>query len=132
MTDQDLQAREKVEVPTQAEGTRALPQYIPAVDIYESENELTLLADMPGVGPEDVSIDVKDNLLTIRGTVTSEGGHERLLLREYGIGDYYRQFTLGRTIDQGKIEASMKDGVLSLRLPKADVIKPRKISVKSG
>ncbi len=87
---------------------------------------------MPGVGPENVAIDVHDNHLTLRGTVTTEGEKERVLLQEYGVGDYFREFTLGRLIDQSKIEASMKHGVLTLTLPKAEAIKPRKISVKTS
>ena len=91
-----------------------------------------LVTDMPGVGPDSVAIDVHDNHLTLRGTVTVEGEKERLLLQEYGVGDYSREFTLGRLIDQTKIEASMKHGVLTLTLPKAEAIKPRKISVKTS
>jgi HSP20 family protein len=132
MTDKDLQAKEKVELQTAAESTRDVPSYIPAVDIYESPEALTLVADMPGVGPEGVVIDVHDNQLTLRGTVTIEGEKERILLQEYGVGDYFREFTLGRAIDQSKIEASMKHGVLTLTLPKAEAIKPRKITVKSS
>ena len=132
MTEKDLQAKEKVELQTAAESTRDVPSYIPAVDIYESAEALTLVADMPGVGPENVVIDVHDNLLTLRGTVTLEGDKERMLLQEYGVGDYFREFTLGRTIDQSKIEAGVKNGVLTLTLPKAEAIKPRKITVKTG
>jgi HSP20 family protein len=132
MADTDLKARDKVELQTPAESTRDMPVYVPAVDIYESEDALTLLADMPGVGPESVTIDVRDNQLILRGTVTAEGANERVLLQEYGVGDYYREFTLGRAIDQSKIEAGMKDGVLTLKLPKADAVKPRKIAVKAG
>lgn len=132
MTEKDLQARGKVEVKTEAESTRNVPVYVPSVDIYESADALTLVADMPGVPPENVTINVHDNQLTVRGTVTIEGEKEHMLLQEYGVGDYSRQFTLGRTIDQTKIEASMKDGVLVLTLPKAEAIKPRKISVKTG
>lgn len=131
MAASEMQAREKVELQTQAEGTRDVPVYIPAVDIYESEDALTLLADMPGVGPDSVTIDIRENQLTIRGNVTPEETKERFLLQEYGVGDYYRQFTLGRAIDQSKIEASMKDGVLMLKLPKAEAIKPRQIAVKA-
>lgn len=131
MAASEMQAREKVELQTQAEGTRDVPVYIPAVDIYESEDALTLLADMPGVGPDNVTIDIRENQLTIRGNVTPEETKERFLLQEYGVGDYYRQFTLGRAIDQSKIEASMKDGVLMLKLPKAEAIKPRQIAVKA-
>ena len=131
MADKDLQAREKMEVQTQAESTSDMPVYIPSVDIYESADALTVVADLPGVSPENVSIDVRENQLTLRGTVAMEGEKERMLLQEYGVGDYFRQFSLGRAIDQSKIEAQMKDGVLMLTLPKAEAIKPRKITVKS-
>jgi HSP20 family protein len=132
MAEKDLQAKEKVELQTAAESTRDVPSYIPAVDIYESPEALTLVADIPGVGPENVVIDVHDNQLTLRGTVMSEGEKERLLVQEYGVGDYFREFTLGRNIDQTKIEASVRDGVLTLTLPKAEAIKPRKVNVKTG
>ncbi len=126
-----MQVRDKQELQTQAESTRSVPVYVPAVDIYETEESLVVLADMPGVAPDNVDIDLKDDLLTIRGTVSPEGQAERMLLREYGVGDYYRQFTIGRIIDQSKIEAVMKDGVLKLTLPKVDAAKPRKITVKT-
>lgn len=132
MADKDLQAKEKVELQTTAESTRDVPSYIPAVDIYESAEALTLVADMPAVGPENLIIDVHDNKLTLRGTVTVEAEKERVLLQEYGVGDYFREFTLGRAIDQSKIEATIRNGVLTLTLPKAEAIKPRKIVVKSG
>lgn len=133
MTEKEMQAREKMEMKASAEGTRDVPMFIPAVDIYESENALVLVADMPGVGSDNVSIDIQDNQLTLRGAIQMETGEkERTLVQEYGVGDYFREFTLGRTIDQSKIEASMKDGVLTLTLPKADIVKPRKITVKEG
>ncbi len=131
MAEKDMQVRDKQELQTQAESTRSVPVYVPAVDIYETEESLVVLADMPGVAPDNVDIDLKDDLLTIRGTVSPEGQAERMLLREYGVGDYYRQFTIGRIIDQSKIEAVMKDGVLKLTLPKVDAAKPRKITVKT-
>jgi HSP20 family protein len=132
MAEKDMQAREKVEHPAEAESTRNVPIYVPAVDIYETEDALALVADLPGVAPENVVIDVHDNQLTLRGSVTLETTEERPLAQEYGVGDYYRQFTLGRTIDQSKIEATMKDGVLTLKLPKSDINKPRKITVQSS
>lgn len=132
MAERDLQPRDKVEVATEGESTRSCPVYVPAVDIYESEVALVLVADMPGVAPESVSIDVRDNQLSLRGTVVQEEANERMHLQEYGIGDYYRQFSLGRAIDQSRIEASMSNGVLTLTLPKADVLKPRKIAVNVG
>jgi HSP20 family protein len=133
MTDKDLQVQEKQEVQSEAEGTRNVPIYVPPVDIYESEQALILVADMPGVSSQNVDIDLKNNELSVRGTVSQkEPQGEHMLLKEYGVGDYYRQFTIGKLIDQSKIEASMKDGVLTLTLPKAELAKPRKISVKSS
>jgi HSP20 family protein len=132
MNEKDLPVREKQELKSGAEGTRNVPVYVPAVDIYESENEIVLLADMPGVAPGDVDVDLRDNQLTLLGKVTLEQKQEQVLLQEYGVGDFYRQFTLSSRIDQGKIEASMKDGVLTLTLPKAEVAKPKKVMVKAS
>lgn len=130
MADKEMQVREKKEVRQQAESTRDVTVYIPDVDIYETDDALILLADMPGVGPGNVDIDLRDDVLTIRGTVDISGEGETPILLEYEIGDYYRQFTLGKAIDQSRIEASIKDGVLKLILPKSEGAKPRKIEVK--
>jgi HSP20 family protein len=132
MNEKELPVREKQELKSGAESTRNVPVYIPAVDIYESENEIVLLADMPGVAPGDVDVDLRDNQLTLLGKVSLEEKQERVLLQEYGVGDFYRQFTLSSRIDQGMIEASMKDGVLTLTLPKAEVAKPKKVVVKAS
>ena len=132
MNEKELPVREKQELKSGAESTRNVPVYIPAVDIYESENEIVLLADMPGVAPGEVDVDLRDNQLTLLGKVSLEERQERVLLQEYGVGDFYRQFTLSSRIDQGKIEASMKDGVLTLTLPKAEVAKPKKVVVKAS
>lgn len=132
MTDKDLQLHEKQELKTGAEGTRNVPVFVPLVDIFETQNELTLLADMPGVPMENVEIDLDNNLLTIRGSVNAEKMGGSLLLQEYEVGDYYRQFNLTNVIDRNKIDASMKDGVLKVVLPKAEAAKPRKIAVKAS
>jgi len=132
MADKDLQVQEKQELQTKSESTRNVPIFVPAVDIYESQNELTLLADMPGVPIESVDIDLKDDQLTVRGQGATEEQGGTVLLREYAVGDYYRQFTLSNAIDREKIVASMKDGVLKLVLPKAEAAKPRKIAVKTS
>ncbi|HBZ56255.1 MAG TPA: heat-shock protein Hsp20 [Syntrophobacteraceae bacterium] len=132
MTEKELQVREKQEFKAGAEGTRNVPVYLPPVDIYESQDAIVILADMPGVAPEGVDVDLRDNQLTLTGKVLLEERKERMLLHEYGVGDFYRQFTLSSRIDQGKIEASMKDGVLVLTLPKAEVAKPKKITVKTS
>lgn len=132
MTDKELQLRGKQEV-TGREQTRTGPVFIPAVDIFENENEITLLADMPGVSGDHVSIDLHEDQLTITGDVDPQGSDkERGLLREYETGMFHRTFTVSDRIDQGKITATMGDGVLRLVLPKAEKAKPRRIEVKTG
>lgn len=133
MSDTDLQVEEKKEVQATAESTRNVPIFVPAVDIYESENALTLLADMPGVPIENVDIDLDADQLTIHGTIVQkEEENGKVIFREYTAGDYHRQFMLSNDIDREKIQASMKDGVLKLVLPKAEAAKPRKIAVQSS
>ena len=127
-----LQAKEKAEVTTPAEQTRPGLVFSPAVDIFETETEITLLADMPGVKAADLKIDLRESVLTLDGDVKPpEGDDEADIIREYDTGKYYRQFTLSQVIDQGKIDAEMKDGVLRLRLPKVEAATPRRITVKS-
>jgi HSP20 family protein len=129
----ELKVREKQEVASPAEQTTPGLVFTPAVDIFETEKEITLLADMPGVKADDLGIDLRENTLTLSGNVEpvrAEG--EELLLGEYEYGRYYRQFTLGEMVDQEKIDASLTDGVLRLSLPKVEKATPRKISVKSS
>ncbi|MGO9314955.1 MAG: Hsp20/alpha crystallin family protein [Syntrophobacteraceae bacterium] len=132
MTEKDLQIEEKQEVQATGESTRNVPVFVPAVDIYESENALTLVADMPGVPIESVDIDLDSDQLTMRGTIAMQEEKGKVIFREYTAGDYYRQFTLSSDIDRDKIQASMKDGVLKLVLPKAEAAKPRKITIQSS
>ena len=133
MSDQELQVRDKQELQSDTEHTRPGPVFIPAVDIFESENEITLLADMPGVSTDHISIDLRDGQLTILGEVEPHSSEsERLLLKEYETGRFHRVFNLSDTIDQSKISATMKDGVLRLVLPKAEKAKPKSIPVKAG
>ncbi|MBN2062165.1 MAG: Hsp20/alpha crystallin family protein [Deltaproteobacteria bacterium] len=128
-----LQAKEKAEVTTPAEQTRPGLVFTPAVDIFETDKEITLLADMPGVKAEDLSIDIHENLLTLNGDIQApEGDGETDVIREYRTGKYYRQFTLSQVIDQAKIDAELNDGVLRLKLPKIEAATPRKIAVKSS
>jgi HSP20 family molecular chaperone IbpA len=128
-----LEAKEKMEVRSSAEQTTPGPVFTPSVDIFETEQELTLLADMPGVNAEGVNIDLRENILTLSGDVKMpEGEKEIELIREYRTGRYLREFTLSENIDQSKIEAEIREGVLQLKLPKAEAAKPRKISVKTG
>ena len=129
----EIQVKEKAAVAALAEGIKEGRMFSPAVDIFETDREITLLADMPGVGTKDLKIDLRDDTLTITGDVTPlEGTDEEDILVEYEVGSYYRQFTLSEVIDQNKIDAQLKDGVLRLALPKVEKAKPRKITVKAG
>ena len=123
----------EVDKTTPAERAEERPVFTPYVDIYEDEEGLTLIADMPGVPPDGVDVRVEKETLTLRGSVpalTLEGGHA--VYTEYRTGDYQRSFTVSHAVDSGKIEATMKDGVLTLRLPKAEQARERKIPVKAG
>jgi HSP20 family molecular chaperone IbpA len=129
----EIQAKEKQEVTIPAEQTKPGLVFTPAVDIFETEKEITLLADLPGVKSDDLNIDLRDNVLTLTGDVAPwEGAEEEDLLIEYEIGRYFRQFTLSEVIDQDKIDAQLNEGVLRLTLPKVEKATPRKISVKAA
>ena len=133
MAEKELQVREKQELQTDAEHTMPGIVFTPAVDIFESEEEITLLADMPGVPSDGVTIDLHNDELKVAGEIEPQGSEkETHLLREYETGRFHRQFTLSDRIDQDKIGASMKDGVLRLVLPKVEKAKPRRIEVKSN
>jgi len=131
MKEKEMELKEKKEVMKAAgEGTRPGPVFIPAVDILETQTELIVLADMPGVDSRNVDIDLRDNQLTLTGKVEPiEGEKEVSLYKEFNWGDYFRQFTLSDVIDQNKITAKMEAGVLRLTLPKVEKKKPQKITV---
>jgi HSP20 family protein len=136
MTDakaKEIQVKEKQEVTSQAELTTPGPVFTPDVDIFETEKEITLLADMPGVKIDDLTIDLRESVLTLSGDVAPfEGSEEKDVVVEYETGKYYRQFTLSEVIDQKEISAELKDGVLRLMLPKVEKAAPRKIEVKTA
>jgi HSP20 family protein len=115
------------------EATRETVLYAPDTDIYETETHVVVVADMPGVPPEDVDIGLERRVLTIHGRVRREA-HEgyRRLHSEYGEGDFERVFTLSEEIDQDRIEASHRNGVLTVRLPKADAVRARRIEVRAA
>jgi len=129
----ELQAKQKTEVSAPSEQTTPGAVFVPAVDIFETDKDLNLLADLPGVKTDDLKIDLRDNVLTLSGDVAPfEGSDEKDIFIEYEVGKYYRQFTVSEEIDQGKIEAHLKDGVLRLILPKAEKTIPKKITVKAS
>jgi HSP20 family protein len=116
-----------------AEATRSGQFYLPNCDILELEDELLIRADVPGANRDQIDIRFEDGTLAIHAKVEPrQPGAGRYLLREYGVGDYYRTFRVSETIDASKIDADYADGVLTLHLPKAEALKPRKIEVKAG
>ena len=136
MTDnesKEIQVKPKQEISTASEQTRPGLVFTPSVDIFETDHEITLLADLPGVTTDNLTIDLRENTLTLTGEVEPfEGANEEDILIEYEIGKYYRQFTLSSVIDQSKIDAKLADGVLRLSLPKIEAATPRKIEVKAS
>ena len=132
-TELQVQGAEKQEiVESGAERTRARAAFVPRLDIYETNDNIVLLADMPGVDETSVDITLEQNVLTINGYVEPvEPEGYRLAYAEYRVGDYQRSFTLSDQIDQDKIEATVKNGVLGLHLPKAEPT-TKKIIVKAG
>lgn len=134
MTDsKEIKVKEKQEVTTPAEQTIPGLVFTPEVDIFETDQAITLLADIPGVKPEKLNIDLRDNILTITGDVDRlQTADEELLVMEYETGRYYRQFTLSEVIDQTKIDAKLNLGVLRLKLPKVAKAAPRKIAITAG
>jgi len=129
----ELQVKEKQEVATPGEQTRPGLVFTPQVDIFETDHEITVLADMPGVAADGMNIGLQNGVLTLSGDVKPwEGQDEMDVMVEFEIGKYYRQFTLSDDIDQSKIEAKLEDGVLRLTLPKAQKAVPRQITVTAG
>jgi HSP20 family molecular chaperone IbpA len=127
ITKKESQASERVE------RTRAARVFSPQVDILERRDDIVVMADMPGVDEKSVDINLEKNVLTIYGAVEEEACvGQRPFYTEYGVGDYERIFTLSDEIDRDRIQATVKNGVLKVVLPKAEGAKSRKITVKAG
>lgn len=113
--------------------TEAVTTLVPPVDIYEDETGLTLLADMPGVAKAQLGVRVTGDNLVIEGTASVPVmANMELVYGEVQTPQYRRSFTLGRELDPGKIEAKLSNGVLTLRIPKTEEAKPRRIDVAVG
>ena len=126
-------AKQETQSPEGAERTKSRKVYVPLVDIFEGGDQLTLVADLPGVDEQGIEVQIEKNLLTIRGQISAEvpAGYQ-LSYQEYGIGDYERSFTIPNEIDRNAIHASIKDGVLRLVLPKVHQAAARKVPVVAG
>ena len=104
--------------------------YSPRFDIWGNEDEMILYGDLPGVMPEDLDVRFENPVLTIHGKVSPRHNDIKFLHGEYGIGDFHRTFTVGEAIDTERISAELKNGVVTVHLPKSEKVKPRRIEVK--
>jgi HSP20 family protein len=128
---QELQVQKKREVEKKEETTIPARVFLPNADIYETPNDLKVVLEMPGIEKNNVEINIEDDVLHVEGRLDlSKYSGLQPLYTEYNVGHYARSFQLSSKIDQSKIGAEMKDGVLSLTLPKAEEAKPRTIQVK--
>ena len=130
MSTQELQVQQKRELEKKQEATVPARFFVPTTDIFETEQALSLIVEMPGVDKSKVDVSVEDGVLTIQGQIDfSKYEGMQPVYTEYNIGHYRRSFSLSNKIAQDKIAAEMQDGVLTLVLPKAEEAKPRRISV---
>ena len=133
---QDLQntsAAQSAVAAQQQPSTREQPHVVPAVDVFEDDNGITLLADLPGVPREGLNVRVDGDSLQIEGTASAFGPENlELVYGEARVPVYRRRFTLSRELDTSRIDAQLKDGVLRLTLPKAEEARPRRIEVRAG
>ena len=130
MSQQELQAQHKREVEKKQESTMPVRDFVPVTDIFETEQALTVVLEMPGVSKESVEVGVENDFITITGRIDSSK-YEGLqpLYTEYNIGNYSRSFQISSKIEQEGIKAELNDGVMTLVLPKAEKAMPRRISV---
>jgi len=129
-TSQELALKEKKELLTKQEKTVPGRYYVPTTDIYETDEALTLVMEMPGVEKKDISIALENDVLRVEGRIDfSKYEGMDPVYAEYNVGHYARSFTLSNKIDQEQIAAQLEDGVLTLTLPKAKQPLPRKIAL---
>jgi HSP20 family molecular chaperone IbpA len=129
MAERTVAQRPRETTPSREE-TRSQERYVtPPVDIYENTDGLVVKADLPGVAKEGLDVRVENNLLTIRGKAEHIAPGDPVY-SEYGLINFFRQFELNERVDQEKISADLKHGVLTLTLPKAEEAKPRRIDVR--
>jgi HSP20 family protein len=128
---QELQVKQKQEVEKAQESTRPMRAFLPTTDIFETDEALTMLLEMPGVDRENIEISVENGVLTVEGKISfSKYDGLQPVYSEYNIGPFRRTFRISSRIDQDKIRAEMQGGVITLVLPKAEQAKPRRIAVK--
>ena len=127
---QELQVQQKREVDKQQEATRPMRAFLPNADVFETEEALSVILEMPGVAKENVDVSVENGVLTVEGRIDfNKYAGLQPVYSEYNIGTYRRSFRISGTIDQAKIRAEMLDGVITLVLPKSEQARPRRITV---
>ena len=132
MAENQMMAQKGRNEPATPETTWGGTYFTPRVDIFETEDELTLFADLPGVRPEDVDLRYERGELLLHGRVAQRQHNANALLQEYEVGDFYRAFTIHESIDSNRISAECKNGVLTVHLPKAESAKPKQIQIKTS
>ncbi|MBI9048963.1 MAG: Hsp20/alpha crystallin family protein [Anaerolineaceae bacterium] len=132
MSDNTMQIEKKEIMDQELEQTRDRRVFSPFTDIYESDEEITLLVDLPGVNEKDIDVTLEKDMLTINANVepTAMDGYS-LAYAEYGVGDFHRKFRLTKMVDQDHINAVLKDGVLTIKLSKAKYAKTKKIAIQA-
>jgi HSP20 family molecular chaperone IbpA len=129
-TPQELAVRDKQELVSKDEKTVPGRYYVPSADIYETDEVLCVVMEMPGVEKKDLDVALENDVLRIDGRIDfSKYDGMEPVYTEYNVGHYTRSFTLSNKIDQEKISAQLEDGVLTLTLPKAKEAQPRRISI---
>lgn len=124
--------RQEMDQSITTERTKPGALYIPNVDICEGRESLVLYVDVPGAGEGDIKVTLENDILTIEASVVQEKRDDhKLAYAEYGIGDFFRSFTITEAVDRDKIEARLKDGVLRITLPKAEAAKPKQIRIQA-
>jgi len=131
MAEKTVEVRNENKAPIVA-NTREESRYlVPPVDIYETGEGLTVVADLPGVDKDSISVKVDDNILTIQGA-PKHALDKDLTSQEFELAPFFRQFELTDAVDQEKIQAELKNGTVNIHLPKAEKAKPRKIAIQVG
>jgi HSP20 family protein len=129
-SEHELQVQQKREVDKKPESTTPGRRYLPVTDIFETQDALKVILEMPGVDKDGIEVRVENDVLTIDGQVDfSKYDGLTPVYTEYNVGNYTRTFQLSNQIDQDRISADLQDGVITLVLPKAEKAKPRKIKV---
>lgn len=129
---QDIAKREANGTTAVAERTNNSVVYTPRFDIVETDQELVLCGDLPGATQDSLDVRFENGELTIEAKVEPRHTNHEFVYGEYGVGNYYRSFTIGESIDADRISAELHQGVLTLHLPKSEAVKPRRIKVQAA